>query len=468
MRRVLPVSMIAAGLFLGLGCGASGTATNSGGPKTTLSPPPGPFNDTVTVTLTTDIPADIFVTTDQTDPHVGSLSRISGPSPLTLNLTRTTTLTYFSRTSKGNEEVVQTADYTRAGGKKGTVTGTIVVGSVAANTSINLQNDRMGVQTFQPLMKEGVIPFEIDGVTSGTHQLLAIADRNGDGQFTPIIDYSSDTVDIFIDLADPFHASAEGVTIYLGASPSGLCTIEGTIQVPKADNGQDVGITALSPSVFTGAMAGGTAAQGLLQQLQHAYNVFASPNSMAYPYAITNLQPGAYLPVPILTAVSQNGLSLNFLVNALHIYNLAPGDVAHADFSFGSVNVSGTVTLNPATPPSGLTYGFVAIKNLSITSTSEAVLMPIFFRPGTMAGTLEGNYLGAGLRDSGQFDIRVFTSLDAPATGGMGTTGAGGLANATGPIVAALTWVINPLSAQPAQASFNSQGMDVTEDINVK
>jgi len=460
-------------LAWGTGCGAPGTGTGSDALKTTLNPPPGPFNDVITVTLTSNKPAQIFVTTDETDPHVASLSRLIGQSPMTVDIKRTTTLKYFARTAEGVEEPLGTAEYIRAGGKKGTVTGTIIVGSVASNTVIDLRLDRTDVQMFPALGKEGEIPFELDDVATGDHRLTAISDRNNDGNFFPLIDYTSDAVAFSLDLNDPFHASAEGIKIYLGASPDGLCTIEGTITVPKADIGQDVAITALSPSVFTNAQGGGNAAQDLLAQLQHAYNVFATADSTEYPYAITNLQPGQYLPIPILTSVSLNGLGMNFLVNILHIYNLKPGDVAHADFDFGSVALNGTVTLAPAMAPTqNLIYGMVAAKNISLTGTSEAVLMPIFFRPGAMPNTFEGNYLGQGLRDSGSFNIRVFTNLDDGSMqgGGMTPGGVGGLPGGLGggPIISALTWVINPLASEPPHATFTSNGMDVTQDITVQ
>ena len=56
---------------------------------TTLSPPPGVFNDKLTVTLTTDKPATIIVSTDGSDP-ASSGSRVTGASPLTIELKKTT------------------------------------------------------------------------------------------------------------------------------------------------------------------------------------------------------------------------------------------------------------------------------------------------------------------------------------------------------------------------------------------
>jgi hypothetical protein len=60
LSRLLPLLILAA-------CGNDGIF-GAGAPVTTLSPAPGPFNDKVTVTFATNMPATVYVTTDGSDP----------------------------------------------------------------------------------------------------------------------------------------------------------------------------------------------------------------------------------------------------------------------------------------------------------------------------------------------------------------------------------------------------------------
>ena len=48
-------------------------------PKTTVDPPPGPFNGDVTLTFTTDRPATVYLSTDGSDPRTTSKGRTDGP-----------------------------------------------------------------------------------------------------------------------------------------------------------------------------------------------------------------------------------------------------------------------------------------------------------------------------------------------------------------------------------------------------
>ena len=108
---------------------------------TSLSPNPGAFNGSIEVTLTTDKPATIFVTTDGSDPKVEGPERKSGEGSVKLTLSQTTTLTFFSRTAEGADEAVRTAEFLRAGGPAGTISGvvvldTVAVGQIAAATGL--------------------------------------------------------------------------------------------------------------------------------------------------------------------------------------------------------------------------------------------------------------------------------------------------------------------------------------------
>src|SRR2546423_1330084 len=78
---------------------------------TTLSPPPGVFNDKLTVTLTTDKPATIIVSTDGSDPATSG-SRVTGASPLSVQLKKTTKLQFFSQTPQGPTRNTREARHT--------------------------------------------------------------------------------------------------------------------------------------------------------------------------------------------------------------------------------------------------------------------------------------------------------------------------------------------------------------------
>lgn len=419
---------------------------------TTATPPPGPFNDQIVVTLTTDKPAQIFASVDGSDPHKPSAFRFTGQDKLQIPILDTTTIKVFSRTESGTEEMVRTFQYVRAGGVVGTVEGEIVVGLVSVNEDIGLQLDGQIIQQFAPLTGPGKIPFSLKDMTTGTHTLRAVADRTHDGNFLPVLDYWSDTVTIDIDLSDPFKASVSGVRLLLGASDTSLCTIEGIISVPTASIGQSVSISAVDASALGGLLGGGGGgtggAQALLSQLQNGYQVFAMGNSTDYPYAITDLQPGSYTGLPVLTAVGSGGLGLVFFVDPFDSIRCTPGAVIHKDFAFGPISLSGHV--NTTQPSTNFAYGMAAARAISLKNGIEVALMPTFFLNST-----SGRISASGLLDSTSFSMMAYTSIDATMAAG-------------GPVVAALTWAVNPLSNAPGQVSFHTSGMDVSQDITTQ
>lgn len=315
---------------------------------TTLDPPPGPFNGSLELTFTTDKAATIHVTTDGSDPRDADSTRITGESPLTVTLDANAVVSFFSVTAKGTEESLRSVQYIRAGGPKGTVTGAVVVGSLALGHPVALQYGTSLLE-LGTLDEPGELPFELAGLPSGNHRFVAIADDDGDGAYSTFTDFSSDAVRIPLDLDDPFEASAENVRIYIGASPPDLGTLQGTVHVPNATGAENLSISALSGNAFSG----GADPSALLSQLTNGYRLFTRSGVEDYPYVITDLEPGIYIPVPLLTSFSGAGIGLNFVAKPMGIKPIGPGDVSIQNFAFGPVRLAGTVTLNLAgTTPS--------------------------------------------------------------------------------------------------------------------
>ncbi|MBI3185037.1 MAG: hypothetical protein HYZ28_23095 [Myxococcales bacterium] len=413
--------------------------------KTTVSPPPSVFTGKLTIRFETDRPATVFATTDGSDPRVEAKGRLTGAAQLSVQLDRTSVVSFFSRTPEGGEETVQTATYTRAGGEPGSISGVVVVGGLAVQKEIALSVDG-AITRLGKVNAPGELRFSATGLDSGQHRLVAVADRNGDGNFWPLIDYASDTHAVTLDLKDPFKASAENVRIYLGTSQPGLATIQGTITLPDPPVGQNLSVSALKSDAL-GASADMNA---LLQQLQNGYRVFTNGTDKQYPYAITDLEPGRYVPVPALMGFGAGGLALNFIANPFKALNLGPGETGVADFAYGPVGISGTVTLKPAQAPQGIVYGVVAAKHASFTEGMQAVLMPAVFLPQTGTTDLKGSYAGSALRANASFQVRVFTSLEGQ-----------------NPLTAALAWSINPFAGLPPQATVPTGSSDVKQDITV-
>lgn len=428
---------------------AEGPLVATPAPVTTLAPPPGAFNGSVTVTLTTDRPAKLRYTLDGTDPAVATATEAD--APVTLTFEESTTIRFFA-TDGLVSELARDAYYLRAGGPKGTASGVVVVDTVAIGMDLALVSDGDTIELAAPATRRQEIPFTISNLETGSHRLRAMADRDADGNFIPVLDLQSDAYTFEIDLDDPLRASVEGIRLHLGASLEGLCTIEGDIDVPGAAFGQSVSISALGGGAFGGLLGGGGGGDptALLAQLQNGYQVFAREGTTEYPYAITDLEPGPYVPVPLLTSLGQGGLGLNFLANPLNPINCGAGTVHTKNFAFGEAGVSGTVTLDPTTPAEGFVYGIVAARQVSLTDGLQIVLMPVLFLGANEDGTLDGTYAGQGLR-SGTFGMRVFTSLDAD----------------NNPLVAALTWAINPFASEPAHAQLRVTNADVVQDLTI-
>jgi len=444
---------------------ACGDAAARRAAVTTLTPPPGSFNDRVAVVLATDIPATVYATTDGSDPKKPGAGRHEGASPLSVELTATTTLSFYSRTPAGVDEAVRTAQYVRAGGRAGTISGVVVVGSIAVGKDVGL-GVNLGATSIGRLEAPGEIPFTLENLDTGSYRLTAIADRNGDGQFLPILDYTSDTITVAIDLADPFKSSAEDVRLYLGAAAPGLCAITGKVTLHDPSQGQNVSIAAISPDAFMGAIpgvgggggAGGGGGGGsgfdptvLLSALRNGYQAFTNGTDTEYPYAITGLECGRYLAVPMLTGFGGGGMTgLNLLVNPLGILDLMPGDTAEVDFEFGPVHLTGNVTVHVTGDMPGFAWGFVVARSATLLAGIQAILMPVLFGPGPDPDTLRATYGAGGMRKHGSYDVRVFPSTDPQ-----------------NPIAPALMWAINPMSSDPPMVTVQTGSGDATQDVVV-
>jgi hypothetical protein len=417
-------------------------------PTTTVTPPAGPFNGEVTLTFTSDRPATIYVTTDGSDPRQGNATRTTGPSPLTVKLSKTSTVKYFA-SEHGRDEDLKEGQWLRAGGPVGTISGVIVVGTFAVNKAVGLFNNAT-LKKFDTPTEPTEIPFMFDMLASGPYRLSAISDRNGDGQLIPFLDFQSATTTITLDLKDPFKASAEGVRIYLGSSGTGLGTLRGVIALPKPPAFQNLQISVLSPDVLRGG--GSFDPATLLQQLQGGYRIITNQTDMAYPYVITDLAPGSVVPVPSLLGFGGTGLAINLIANPLRPVTIVADEETEANFAFGSVGISGQVSLGPtAAPATGLALGVLAARAVSLTDGIQAVMMPIIFTRDPVTGGVRGNYSGSAFRDNTQVSMRVFTN-----------------ANGANPLTDALAWVINPISGAPGQATVTTgSNTDVVQDITV-
>ncbi len=414
-----------------------------GPPGVRARPPAGPFNGELTITFEADRPATIYASTNGEDPRTSSIGRVSGPSPLTVNVTATTTVKYFASVD-GKDGDLEEGTWLRAGGPAGTISGVVVIGGFAVNKKAGLFRNTNLKDLGTPTMPTE-IPFSYTGLATGQHRLTAISDRNGDGQLIPFIDFQSATTTIALDLADPFKAGPENVRIYLGASGSGLGTLRGTITLPKPPPLQNLQISILDPTALTG----GLDPAALLQQLQGGYRILTNPMDTEYPYVITDLMPGRVTPVPSLLGFGNGGIALNLLANPLQPVTIVADEETVADFAFGPVTISGDVVLGAMSAPTGgLGFGIVAARGASLAQGIQAVLMPVIFTRDTMTNTSRATYSGTAFRGNSQINLRVFTN-----------------ANGANPITDALTWVVNPFAPGMPNATVTTTMTDVVQDI---
>jgi hypothetical protein len=417
-------------------------------PTVVASPPPGLFNGSVIVTLTADREATVHVGLDGDDPRTSATARLSGPSPFSLTLSKTTALRYFA-TAYGRDGELREGQWVRAGGPAGTVSGVVVVGGFVSGLDVGLAFDG----TLRSLAKATgptELPFLYEQVDGGTHRLVAIADRDGDGELNPMSDLSSTAVTVTLDLADPLRASAEGLRLFLGSSGTGLGTLRGTIGLPRPPPLQALRISALSTASFTGP--GGTEPQALLAQLQNGDRLLTSADRTQYPYVLTDLTPGQYVPVPSLIGVGLEGTSINFVANPLRAVAVRADEEASADVAFGPVTLSGQVTMKPPAAPPGPGLAVLAAKAVSFAEGIQGVLLPVFLLPDPGSpGDVKGAYRCQALRANTLVTLRVFTGPN-PTT----------LASD------ALQWIMNPFSTVPGHSSVQTSANDVTHDFVVQ
>lgn len=416
-----------------------------GAPRVIADPPAGPFNGEITVTFTSERPATVYYSTNGEDPRTSSLGRVSGPSPLTLQVPATISVKYFASVD-GKDGELQEGTWTRAGGPKGTISGVVVVGGFAVNKEVGLFRNTTLERLGKPTMPTE-IPFLFTELRTGPQRLTAISDRNDDGQLIPFLDFQSSTTTIDLDLNDPFRAGPENVRIYLGASSSGLGTLRGTITLPKPPALQNLQMSLLDQ----GALSGGLDPATLLTQLQNGYRIFTTPDQTEYPYVLTDLMPGRVNPVPSLIGFANGGIAINLLANPLQAVTILADQETIADFAFGPVTISGDLVLGAMSAPTGgFGFGIVAAKTASISQGIQAVLMPVIFMQDTTTMTSRAAYSGTSFRGNTTVSLRVFTN-----------------ANGANPITDALTWAVNPFAAGTPHATVNTTMADAVSDITL-
>lgn len=414
-------------------------------PTVTVTPPPGPFNGSVTLTLAADQKATIYWTADANDPRTSSRGRQEAEAPATLTLERTTSLKIFA-SNDGKDSALVEGTWIRAGGPVGTITGTVIFGAFCAGKEIGIGRNGNIKKLGRAPMMAGTLPFSYQALMTGTHRLTGYCDRNGDGNLTPFIDFAGDTVNVALELTDPYKASAEGVKVYVGASGTGLGTLRGTIVLPRPPPLQNLSMSVLPAD----ALSGGLDPQVLLQQLQNGYRIFTTPNQTDYPYVVTDLQPGRVLPVPSLIGFGGGGIAINLVANPLRPTLIEADKETVQDFAFGPVTLSGDITVRGPNAPTGFGLGIVAARITSLTDGIQAVLMPVLFTRDPMTMDARSQYSGAALKANQTVTLRVFTS-----------------ANGANPITDALAWVVNPFSSTPGHATVSIGTTDATRDIVV-
>lgn len=414
-------------------------------PTVKVEPPPGPFNGSVTITVTADQASTIFWTTTADDPRTTSRGRQEMASPATITVDKTTSLKLFA-SNEGKDSELFEGTWIRAGGPVGTITGTVVFGAFCADKEIGIGRNGTIKKLGKAPMSAGTLPFSYTGVMSGTQRLTAYCDRNGDGNLTPFIDFGGDTVNVTLDLMDPFKASAEGVKVFVGASGTGLGTLRGTIILPRPPPLQNLSMSVLPAD----ALSGGLDPQVLLQQLQNGYRIFTTPMQTEYPYVVTDLQPGRVLPVPSLIGFGGGGIAINLLANPLRPVLIEADKETVQDFAFGPVTLSGDITIRSANAPMGFGFGIVAARVTSLQDGIQAVLMPVLFTRDAMTMDARASYSGTSFKANQTVTLRVFSN-----------------ANGANPITDALTWVINPFSSTPGHATIPVGTTDATRDIVV-
>jgi len=429
-----------------LACGGSKQKGVDAGvvlPEVTVSPSPGAFTDTTTLTFTSDVPATIFVSLDGSNPQTTSAGRLEGESPFTVMLKKTTTVKYFA-SAKGKDGALEEGTWVRVGGVPGTISGVVVVGWFAAHKKVAISRGTGALVDLGLLEAPGEIPFKFEGLGSGTYRVTAYSDRDDDGQVVPFIDFNSDTVTVTLDSADLAKASAESVRVYLGASSTGLGTLRGTVTLPNPPALQNLQISVLSPDSLTA----GFDPMVLLQQLQGGYRIFTSTTDTEYPYVMTDLKPGAVLAVPSLIGFGNGGLAINFIANPLKLAVIEADQETIQDHAFGPVNISGEVTVSAASAPSTpVSFAIVAARAASTSNGIQAVLMPILLVKNA-EGEAKGGYAGSAIRANQTIALRVFTD---PATA----------------VASALTWVVNPFAPEKPHATLPTRSVDATLDIEV-
>jgi hypothetical protein len=412
-------------------------------PTSKATPPPGPFNGEVEVTIKSDRPATIFMSTNGSDPRTVSAGRISGASPIKIKITKTTTLKYFASVG-GKEEMLHEGTWIRAGAKAGTISGVVVVGQFAIGHKVGLFRNFDLKDLPTPTMPME-IPFSYDGLTQGAHRLTAILDRNDDMQLIPLLDYQSATTTVNIDLTDPFKASVENVRILLGTPSTGKGSLVGTISLPNAPTAQVLQVNILDPAALTGGIMNPMA---LLTQLQSGYRIPTTSQQSAYDYVLNDLNPGRYTAISSLIGFQNGAAALNLVGEVLRPVTIVADQETVRNFEYGPVQLTGEISVSAASTPMGVSISFLAARSFKLSGDAQVLLLPILLTPNPIGGS-RAMYSASAVRSSSTFSLRLFTGPMA--------------------LQESLQWIFNPFSGMPAQATVSTGvGQDVVvADVNV-
>jgi hypothetical protein len=426
--RVTPVAFPLMTLLLLAACGPGPTDLAPGplapvAPKAVVSlvPEPGPFTGTLTVTLSTDHPATLRVTTDGSDP--AGEGALTGNAPMTVELTATSTIRYVSRTEVGVLNGPHEASYERIGPAPGSISGTLTAGASVGGYPlfVLVGSTATPVEGGAP----GTFAFETLDNAPGEHLVRAFADRNGNGRFDAPADHASAGVTVTLEAEDPARAGAENVALRLDVSLPELATLEGTVTLPRPPRDHSVTVLALDPT----ALGAGDPA-GLLDVLDSGYSIPTRTEQTDYPYALTDLAPGLYVPVPAVMSTNAFGIpAATLFVAPLRTVLLAPGATATADFTFGPTALNGSVTFPAGAPP--LFVVMVAARHVTPQGEIQAALVPALVLVGGAA-----SFVAPALLADADFELKVFApaslaEVEATATEAFGWILQGGSPDAT-------------------------------------
>jgi hypothetical protein len=389
------------------------------------------------VTITSNIPATIRFSTDGNDPHTSPTARELA-SPAKITLTGKTSLKYFARTDAGAESEVASADYDRVH----YASGAVVVGASKVGQTVTValaaggQQPGPGDSVDLVIDHEGEYPFEFDNLEDGAYQITASV--QGALEMPQILQFT----------LSPAHPSATGLKLYLGAAKPGTGTLSGTVTFGKAVPSKALAVIALPSSAISSGGLGNLDPSSL--------NTFVAltTTDLTYPYSITNIAPGSYIPL-CAVADPSGGMNLgsgpfNALINPISTKQVAADGTATANFAYGSSTLQGNLTLQLSKAlPTGTTPKVVVAARTGLLGMWELVNLP------TTVALVDGStteYTGTftveALQDSKSFEVKVFATTD-------------------GSDPSAMSWLFSPTSQGDKTVTTNGSTSQVDLTVSV-